>query len=67
MDDVKISKKYLLPKEMKAWVLKSPNELELKTKAIPHTWLLRSFGKNRCCCYMCHRFGCYKLWSPSID
>ncbi len=35
MDDVKISKKYLLPKEMKAWVLKSPNELELKTKAIP--------------------------------
>ena len=35
MDDIKISKKYLLPKEMKAWVLKSPNELELKTKAIP--------------------------------
>ena len=36
MDDIKISKKYLLPKEMKAWVLKSPNELELKTKAIPN-------------------------------
>ena len=35
MDDIKTSKKYLLPKEMKAWVLKSPNELELKTKAIP--------------------------------
>ena len=35
MDDVKNSKKYSLPKEMKAWVLKSPNELELKTKAIP--------------------------------
>ena len=35
MDDLKISKKYSLPKEMKAWVLKSPNELELKTKAIP--------------------------------
>ena len=35
MDDIKISKKYLLPKEMKAWVLKSPNELELKTKALP--------------------------------
>ena len=35
MDDVKISRKYSLPKEMKAWVLKSPNELELKTKAIP--------------------------------
>ena len=35
MDDIKISKKYLLPKEMKAWVLKSPNELELKTKVIP--------------------------------
>ena len=35
MDDVKISKNYSLPKEMKAWVLKSPNELELKTKAIP--------------------------------
>ena len=35
MDDVKISKKYSLPKEMKAWVLKSPNELELKTKATP--------------------------------
>ena len=35
MDDIKISKKYSLPKEMKAWVLKSPNELELKTKAIP--------------------------------
>ena len=35
MDDIKISKKYLLPKEMKAWVLKSPNELELKTKAVP--------------------------------
>ena len=35
MDDIKISKNYLLPKEMKAWVLKSPNELELKTKAIP--------------------------------
>ena len=35
MDDTKISKKYTLPKEMKAWVLKSPNELELKTKAIP--------------------------------
>ena len=35
MDDMKISKKYSLPKEMKAWVLKSPNELELKTKAIP--------------------------------
>ena len=36
MDDIKISKKYSLPKEMKAWVLKSPNELELKTKAIPN-------------------------------
>ena len=36
MDDIKISKKYLLPKEMKAWVLKSPNELELKTKTIPN-------------------------------
>ena len=36
MDDIKTSKKYLLPKEMKAWVLKSPNELELKTKAIPN-------------------------------
>ena len=35
MDDIKISKNYSLPKEMKAWVLKSPNELELKTKAIP--------------------------------
>ena len=35
MDDIKISKKYSLPKQMKAWVLKSPNELELKTKAIP--------------------------------
>ena len=35
MDDIKISKKYSLPKKMKAWVLKSPNELELKTKAIP--------------------------------
>ncbi len=35
MDDIKISKKYSLPKEMKAWILKSPNELELKTKAIP--------------------------------
>ena len=35
MDDTKISKKFSLPKEMKAWVLKSPNELELKTKAIP--------------------------------
>ena len=35
MDDIKISKKYSVPKEMKAWVLKSPNELELKTKAIP--------------------------------
>ena len=35
MDDIKTSKKFLLPKEMKAWVLKSPNELELKTKAIP--------------------------------
>ena len=35
MDDIKISKKYSLPKEMKAWVLKSPNELELKTKIIP--------------------------------
>ena len=35
MYDIKISKKYSLPKEMKAWVLKSPNELELKTKAIP--------------------------------
>ena len=35
MDDIKILKKYSLPKEMKAWVLKSPNELELKTKAIP--------------------------------
>ena len=35
MDDIKTSKKYLLPKEMKAWVLKSPNELELKTKALP--------------------------------
>lgn len=36
MDDIKVSKKYSLPKEMKAWVLKSPNELELKTKAIPN-------------------------------
>jgi len=35
MDDINISKKYSLPKEMKAWVLKNPNELELKTKAIP--------------------------------
>ena len=35
MDDINISTKYSLPKEMKAWVLKSPNELELKTKAIP--------------------------------
>ena len=35
MNDIKISKNYSLPKEMKAWVLKSPNELELKTKAIP--------------------------------
>ena len=35
MDEIKISKKYSLPKEMKAWVLKSPNELELKTKTIP--------------------------------
>ena len=35
MDDIKISKKNSLPKEMKAWVLKSPNELELKTKAVP--------------------------------
>ena len=35
MDDIKISKNYSLPKEMKAWVLKSPNELELKTKATP--------------------------------
>ena len=35
MDDIKISKNYSLPKEMKAWVLKSPNELELKTKSIP--------------------------------
>ena len=35
MDDIKVSKKYSLPKQMKAWVLKSPNELELKTKAIP--------------------------------
>ena len=35
MDDIKISKKYSLPKKMKAWVLKSPNELELKTKALP--------------------------------
>ena len=35
MDDIKISKNYSLPKNMKAWVLKSPNELELKTKAIP--------------------------------
>lgn len=36
MDDIKVSKKYSLPKQMKAWVLKSPNELELKTKAIPN-------------------------------
>ena len=36
MDDIKVSKKFSLPKEMKAWVLKSPNELELKTKAIPN-------------------------------
>ena len=35
MDDIKISKNYSLPKEMKAWVLKSPNELELKTKSTP--------------------------------
>ena len=35
MDDVKVSKKYTLPKEMKAWVLKSPNELKLKSKNIP--------------------------------
>ena len=32
MDDIKVSKKYSLPKDMKAWVLKSPNELELKTR-----------------------------------
>ena len=38
MDDIKVSKKYSLPKDMKAWVLKSPNELELKTKAIPSPW-----------------------------
>ena len=36
MDDIKISKKFSLPKQMKAWVLKTPNELELKTKAIPN-------------------------------
>ena len=36
MDDIKVSKKYSLPKDMKAWVLKNPNELELKTKAIPN-------------------------------
>ena len=36
MDDIKVSKKFSLPKDMKAWVLKSPNELELKTKAIPN-------------------------------
>ncbi len=36
MDDIKVSTKYSLPKDMKAWVLKSPNELELKTKAIPN-------------------------------
>ncbi len=36
MDDIKVSKKYSLPKDMKAWVLKSPNDLELKTKAIPN-------------------------------
>ena len=36
MYDIKVSKKYSLPKQMKAWVLKSPNELELKTKAIPN-------------------------------
>ena len=35
MDDIKISKNYSIPKEMKAWVLKSPNELELRTKATP--------------------------------
>ena len=35
MDDIKVSKKYTLPKEMKAWVLKSPNELKLKSKNIP--------------------------------
>ena len=35
MEDIKISKINSLPKEMKAWVLKSPNELELKIKAIP--------------------------------
>ena len=35
MDDIKISKNYSLPKEMKAWVLKSPNELKLKSKNIP--------------------------------
>ena len=35
MDDIKISKKYTLPKEMKAWVLKSPNELKLQSKNIP--------------------------------
>ena len=35
MNDIKISKNYSLPKEMKAWVLKNPNELKLKTKAIP--------------------------------
>ena len=35
MDDIKISNKYTLPKEMKAWVLKSPNELKLKSKNIP--------------------------------
>lgn len=35
MDDIKIKKQNTLPKQMKAWVLKNPNELELKTKSIP--------------------------------
>ena len=35
MDDIKIKKQNILPKQMKAWVLKNPNELELKTKSIP--------------------------------
>ena len=34
-NNVKMSNKYPIPDQMKAWVLKNPNELELKTKAIP--------------------------------
>lgn len=31
----KLPKNYYIPEEMKAWVLKNPNELELTTKKIP--------------------------------